>query len=102
MSEPQKTATILDDDVYIIKHLVTLMSQKGYNRVDAKTAINDMIDCIQSSLVNGKTIKFLGFGSFTPKITEARKMKNPLDGSEITTKPKRQVKFKPSNKLKAL
>ena len=104
MSEEVKEATnveaALDNKDYSVKQLVTLMAKRGYNRSDAKTAIDDILDCIKQSLINEKSVKLIGFGTFTPEIVAPREMLNPLNGKTITTKPRRKIKFKMSSTLK--
>ncbi len=92
----------LDSDIYSTRQLVTLMSEKGYDKKASKEAIQDIISCVKDSLLKGKTIKFINFGTFSSKIAEPREMINPLNKEKIMTKPRRQVRFKASSSMKSV
>ena len=104
MSEKDQTAepSNLDADVYSTRQLVALMSEKGYDKKASKEAIQDIVSCVKESILKGKTVKFLNFGTFSSKIAEPREMINPLNKEKITTKPRRQIRFKASSAMKTV
>jgi nucleoid DNA-binding protein len=98
--EKTNTEEDLKSEVYSTRQLVTLMANKGYKRSDAKGAIVDFVECLKGALLEGKTVKFLNFGTFTSKVAEPREMINPLNKQKITTKARRQIRFKAASKMK--
>lgn len=65
---------------------------------------NDMVsavlDNITKSLVKGKKVSFVGFGSFTSKKRAARKGRNPQTGEALKISARKVVAFSAGNLLK--
>ena len=62
--------------------------------------LNSMMKNIQDALVEGKTIQFVGFGSFSTTKRAARIGRNPQTGKKINIPAKTIPKFKPGKSLR--
>jgi DNA-binding protein HU-beta len=57
--------------------------QSGLTKVDSEKAIEAVLDTIVSEVSEGNKVQLVGFGTFSKSHREARKGRNPQDGSEI-------------------
>lgn len=85
------------DFVKIIAEKVNLPQQK----------VNEVIDEIGRQVViqcrdNGEDVSFSTLGTFKPKINEARKGRNPLNGNIIDIKGSRTIQFRPMPSVKVV
>ena len=88
-------------DQFLEKFGVELQA-KGITTISKKqiTAINDaFLDTVQAALKEGETVKWVGFGSFSPVKCAARMGRNPKTGEAIEISERMKVKFKPGKKL---
>ena len=69
-------------------------------KVDAQAAIDALLEVIQESLKEDKTVHFSGFGSFSTAIRSARSVRNPRTGDPIELEETKVVKFKVGKNLK--
>ena len=99
--EESKVKESLTSETYSVKHLVTLMNEKGYTRAAARTAITDLFDIITESLKSEKNIRISGFGTLKPSVKPAKEMINPLNKEKIVTKPRLAVRLKLAKNLSA-
>ena len=66
----------------------------------ASDIVEDYIEIIKDSLAADGKVMLSGFGSYEVKSKQARKGRNPQTGDTITLRPRRVIKFKPSQILR--
>ena len=75
--------------------LVNAMAEKaGMTKVQAKKALDAMMDTTVETLKKGEKVVLLGFGTFSVVERPARKGRNPRTGEVIKIKASNSVKFK--------
>ncbi|MBO4774230.1 MAG: HU family DNA-binding protein [Bacteroidales bacterium] len=75
--------------------LVNAMAEKaGMTKVQAKKALDAMMDTTVETLKKGEKVVLLGFGTFSVVERPARKGRNPRTGEVIKIKASKSVKFK--------
>ncbi|MBR4492253.1 MAG: HU family DNA-binding protein, partial [Bacteroidales bacterium] len=71
------------------------MAEKaGMTKVQAKKALDAMMDTTVETLKKGEKVVLLGFGTFSVVERPARKGRNPRTGEVIKIKASKSVKFK--------
>ncbi|VWL85654.1 HU family DNA-binding protein [Oceanivirga miroungae] len=73
--------------------------KSGESKKRSEELVNAFLQLVEESLVEGKDVQFVGWGSFTTKEKEARKGRNPRTGEDIEIPSKRVIKFKVGKKL---
>jgi DNA-binding protein HU-beta len=76
-----------------------IASSASLTKVDAKKALDALIQSATASLKKGDRIALVGFGSFSVAKRNARKGRNPQTGKEINIPAKKVVKFKAGSEL---
>ncbi len=74
-------------------------AQAGLTKVDAKKAVDAVVDAISNELKAGQQVALLGFGTFKVAERPARTGINPATKSQITIPAKKVVKFKAGSEL---
>ena len=75
--------------------LVNAMAEKaGMTKVQAKKALDAMMDTTVETLKKGEKVVLLGFGTFSVVERPARKGRNPRTGEVIKIRASKSVKFK--------
>jgi DNA-binding protein HU-beta len=69
-------------------------------KVDAKSALNVVIESIFNTLASGEQVKLNGFGTFSIVERAAREIRNPSNGELMRIPVTKSVKFKPGSSLK--
>ena len=83
--------------------LVSAVAQKsGLTKVDAKKALDGLLEAISEELKNDGRVVLVGFGSFSVTERSARKGINPRTKEPIDIPAKKVVKFKAGSELSAL
>ncbi|MBT4922254.1 MAG: HU family DNA-binding protein [Rickettsiales bacterium] len=83
------------------QELIDQISDKsGFNKADAKKALESVLDSISDNLEEGKEISLIGFGNFSISHRKERQGRNPQTGAEITIKASNNVSFKAGKTLK--
>lgn len=83
--------------------LVSAVAQKsGLTKVDAKKALDGVLEAISEELKNDGRVVLVGFGSFSVTERSARKGINPRTKEPIDIPAKKVVKFKAGSELSAL
>lgn len=81
--------------------LVSKMAkQAGIPKVTATKALDALIGEVSTSLKKGKSVSFLGFGSFSVVNRAARTVRNPRTGKTMKIKATKAVRFRPGKGLK--
>ena len=72
----------------------------GLSKKDTEAVLDAAIETITEALASGKSVSFIGFGTFTTAERAARKAKVPGTGKVVEVPATRAVKFKVGKKLK--
>jgi len=72
----------------------------GLSKKDTNEALNAILETITDALKNGKTVNFIGFGSFTTVRRAAREARVPLTGQIVKIPERNAVRFKVGKSLK--
>lgn len=80
--------------------LISAIAEKaGMTKVDAKKALEAMVEVAKAELNNDGKIALVGFGTMAVTERPARKGHNPKTGKAINIPAKKVVKFKPAANL---
>lgn len=80
-----------------------IMEQRpGYKKHDAETALQAVLDAIQTALSYGDPVVLTGFGKFYTVNVPAHPVRNPQTGEMITIAAHTAAKFRPGALLKKL
>ncbi len=74
--------------------------KSGLSKKDANEALNAILETITEALKEGKTVSFIGFGSFSTVQREAREARVPLTGKTVKIPARKAVRFKVGKSLK--
>ena len=81
--------------------LVNLVAARTeLTKTDVSLVVDAAIETIIDSVVEGKKVSILGFGSFEPRDRSARQGLNPKTGQKIQIAASKTVGFKASSRLK--
>lgn len=69
------------------------------NKVDAKAALDAVLESIAQALSNDDKVQLIGFGTFSVMEKEARTGINPRTKEKIEIPARKVVKFKPAANL---
>ncbi len=78
-----------------------LSERTGLTKKESGEAVSAIFGIISESLVEGKNVKLVGFGTFESKQIKARKGRNPKTGEQIEIPSSVKVKFGIGKALKA-
>jgi DNA-binding protein HU-beta len=78
----------------------TIADKAGLSKKDANEALNAILETITDALKNGRTVSFIGFGSFSTVKRAAREARVPLTGKTVKIPERNAVKFKVGKSLK--
>lgn len=80
--------------------LINLVAERaGITKAQAADAVNATFDGIEGTLQSGGKAAFVGFGTFSTSIREARDGRNPATGATIKIPRKTVIKFKAGKAL---
>lgn len=71
----------------------------GETKKRAEELVNQFLDTVEETLLNGDSVQFVGWGTFEVKERAAREGRNPSTGAPIKIDAKKVVKFKVGKKL---
>jgi integration host factor subunit alpha len=69
-------------------------------RPEAEKLVDQFFAVIRDTLLQGETVKLVGFGQFTVRRKNARPARNPRTGESAVVTARQVVTFKASHKLK--
>lgn len=69
-------------------------AKAGLSKVDAKKALDAVLDSIAEAVKSGDKVALVGFGTFSVSERAARTGRNPQTGATIEIAAKKNVKFK--------
>jgi len=78
----------------------TIAKKSGLSKKDANEALSAILETITEVLKDGKTVSFIGFGSFSTVKRAAREARVPLTGKTVKIPERNAVKFKVGKTLK--
>ena len=82
--------------------LIGVMAEAaGISRDQAKLALEAFTDQVTGSLVQGRDVRLVGFGSFVAVDRKAGVARNPQTGKEIARPASRTARFRPGEGLKS-
>ena len=73
----------------------------GLSKKDTNAALDAMLETVTEALANGKSVSFIGFGTFSTAPRAARKARVPGTNKVVDVPATTAVKFKVGKKLKA-
>ena len=76
-----------------------IAAEAGLTKADAKKAVEAFFSNVEKSLIQGKKVAIVGFGSWSVTKKEARDARNPRTGAVIKVPAKKVVKFKAGTEL---
>ena len=76
-----------------------IAAKANLNTVDAKAALDAVLESIAQSLSNDDKVQLIGFGTFSVVEKEARTGINPRTKEKIEIPARKVVKFKPAADL---
>ena len=77
--------------------LINAIAEKaGMTKVDARKAVDAMMEVSKEELKKGGKVALVGFGTMSVNERPARKGRNPRSGETIEVAAKKIVKFKPA------
>ena len=80
---------------------IQAVSEKAdLSKKDTQKAIDAALETISEALVGGKSVSFIGFGTFSTAEQAARKARVPGTDKVVDVPARRAVKFKVGKKLK--
>jgi DNA-binding protein HU-beta len=77
-----------------------ICNNAGLSKVDAKSALESILNAVMDSLKGGEPVALTGFGTFSVTRREARMGVNPATGKKMQIAAKNVVKFKVGKELK--
>lgn len=80
--------------------IAAVAAAANITKKDAAVAVDTVFDVMASELAQGNKVGVTGFGSFEPKVREARAGRNPQTGEAITIPAHTAVVFKAGKALK--
>ena len=72
----------------------------GLSKKDTNAALDAMLETVTEALASGKSVSFIGFGSFSTVKRAAREARVPLTGKKVQIPARNAVKFKVGKTLK--
>ena len=77
--------------------LINAVAEKaGMTKVDARKAVDAVVDAIKEELKKDGKVALVGFGTMLVTKRDARQGRNPRTGKNIKIPAKKVVKFKPA------
>jgi DNA-binding protein HU-beta len=82
------------------EYIQTVAEKAGLSKKDTEAVLNAALETITEALAEGKSVSFIGFGTFTTAERAARKAKVPGTDRIVEVPATRAVKFKVGKQLK--
>ena len=80
----------------------TLSNRLGFSQSNCAQIVDSFFDNMKKTLLNGKPVKLVRFGTFSIRDKSPRKGRNPRTGESLTIKKRQTVSFRPSKQLRDL
>ena len=79
---------------------VNLLAEKGYTKKDAEQIVLDVFDTLTQALVDGESVQFHWFGTFSVRDSAARESVDVKTKERITIPGHKAPRFLPGKNLK--
>lgn len=79
----------------------SIYEETGKNRLDAKNAVEKLLEIMKGAIKKDHAVLVSGFGKFECYEKESRKGRNPQTNESITLPPRRVIVFRLSRKFRA-
>ena len=79
---------------------IARLATKGYTKKDAECIVNDFLDTVTETMVEGESIQFHGFGTFAVRESAPRESMDYQTKQRITIPGHKAPKFMPGKLLK--
>lgn len=76
-----------------------IAAKSGLDKKQSGAALAAMLESVEETLVSGKRVQLVGFGTWSVNRREARMGRNPSSGESIEIAAKNVVRFKPGASL---
>ena len=76
-----------------------IASQTGFTQVKTKVIVEELINAVANSVIEGSNIELRGFGRFKNKQRKERRTRNPKTGELVDIPAKVRPVFEPSKEL---
>lgn len=76
-----------------------IASQTGFTQVKTKVIVEELINAVANSVIEGSNIELRGFGRFKNKQRKERRTRNPKTGELVNIPAKTRPVFEPSKEL---
>ncbi len=76
--------------------------EMGFSVRSVLAVVDQMFECMEDNLLQGRDIKIVRFGTFALVKKKARKGTNLATGKPVTIPPRSKVVFRPSRTLKGI
>ncbi|MDR3346499.1 MAG: HU family DNA-binding protein [Campylobacteraceae bacterium] len=83
-----------------VEFIQAVSEKAGLSKKDTQKAVEAALEVIKNTLVKGKTVSFIGFGTFSTTLRAARKARVPGTTKVVNVPATKAVKFKVGKKLK--
>ena len=91
-----KSLTTNNTNMNKVELISAVAENAGTTKVDARKAIDAILDVTKEELKKGGKVVLVGFGTMGVTERPARQGRNPRTGKAIKIAPKKVVKFKPA------
>ncbi|OGS18539.1 MAG: hypothetical protein A2219_08535 [Elusimicrobia bacterium RIFOXYA2_FULL_50_26] len=81
------------------KNLINSLEKILSTKKEAGGVIELLLEEMRRALRRGDKVVLSGFGSFTPYVARAKRVRNPKSGQIVCVPPRKKVRFRPSNGL---
>lgn len=75
-------------------------SEIGLSRADSAQLVEQVLDTIGNTLIDGQNVKISSFGTFVLRQKGERIGRNPKTGQEVPIEPRRVLTFRPSQLMR--
>jgi len=83
-----------------VELIAEVASKTGFTKKDVTETVETTLEAIMEALVNGDSVKLVGFGNFEARETAARKGRNPQTGAELEIAASKKPTFKAGKPFK--
>ncbi|MCQ2600237.1 MAG: integration host factor subunit beta [Treponema sp.] len=90
-----------DDKLTKIDLVESVYLNTKIEKQDVQKVIDNLLEQLKSSMIDGKTIELRGFGTFEKRLRKGRsKARNPKTGEIVSVEPHYVAVFRPGRELK--
>ena len=79
---------------------ISVNGKLGVSQRNAAEIVDTIFEVMKSTMVTGKSVKLVQFGTFTVRDKAPRRGRNPKTGAPMTITKRQMVSFRPSKRLR--